>query len=84
MTALRIDGGSVSATVSRELAALMQTASFFARGEVNGWLDHVRQEGLVIETMSDVPEDLLRLLTHGWYNEPSRIDDIAAIGAEDQ
>lgn len=84
MTALRVEGGSVSPTVSRELAALMQRASFFARGEVDGWLEHVQREGLVVETMSDVPEDLVRLLTVGWYLEPTRAGAEAAseIGEE--
>lgn len=84
MTALRIEGGSVSATVSRELAALMQSASFFARGEVNGWLEHVHDEGLIIESMSDVPDDLIRLLAHGWYLKPSYSADIVDRETGDQ
>lgn len=79
MVALRIAGGSISPEVSRELAELMHDVSLFARMEVNGWLELVRAEGLVIEKMRDVPEDLRRLLLGGWYLAPSYADDVSDV-----
>ena len=66
----RIEGGHIDPDVSRELASMMQNCSFFARAEVNGWLDEVAEKGLYIETMDDVPAILIKLLKTGSYEEP--------------
>lgn len=64
---VRIQGGQISPNVSRELASLMMSCSFFARMETSSWLDSVSIQGDIIETIHDVPPALLRLLTTGSY-----------------
>jgi hypothetical protein len=71
----RIEGGYIDPEVSRELASMMQNCSFFARAEVNGWLDEVAEKGLYVETMDDVPDMLIKLLKTGSYETPTVATD---------
>lgn len=65
MTELYYQDSTLSADVSRELAALVQHASFFARQELSGWLDTIASSGQTVDSMSEVPGDLIELLQTG-------------------